>query len=63
LLPQSSYNTFKTRARSMPRRRKTADSENKPIEQYTHKDKDRVNIPPVGLVTPETDQEGARQRY
>src|SRR5205085_6446739 len=27
----------------------------KPIEQYEHGDKRRVNIPPVGLVTPETD--------
>jgi hypothetical protein len=27
----------------------------KPIEQYEHKDKKRANIPPVGLVTPETD--------
>lgn len=27
----------------------------KPIEQYEHKDKQRVNNPPVGLVTPDTD--------
>ncbi|MGB7158045.1 MAG: site-specific DNA-methyltransferase, partial [Tepidisphaeraceae bacterium] len=27
----------------------------KPIEQYEHTDKKRANIPPVGLVTPETD--------
>lgn len=25
------------------------------VEQYTHRGKDRVNNPPVGLVTPETD--------
>jgi adenine-specific DNA-methyltransferase len=47
----------------MNRRRKTTAPENKPIEQYTHTDKDRVNIPPVGLVTPETDAEGAKQQY
>ena len=29
----------------------------KPIEQYDHKDKKRVNNPPVGLVTPELDRE------
>ncbi|MDY7018685.1 MAG: hypothetical protein SU899_01215 [Chloroflexota bacterium] len=29
----------------------------KSIEQYDHKDKERVNNPPVGLVTPETDVE------
>jgi adenine-specific DNA-methyltransferase len=27
----------------------------KNIESYEHKDKDRVNIPQVGLVTPQTD--------
>jgi len=27
----------------------------RPIESYAHKDKQRVNNPPVGLVTPDTD--------
>jgi|GEM_PF-1687292 len=27
----------------------------RPIDSYEHKDKQRVNNPPVGLVTPETD--------
>src|SRR2546427_11713116 len=27
----------------------------RPIERYKHKDKKRINNPPVGLVTPETD--------
>jgi adenine-specific DNA-methyltransferase len=27
----------------------------RPIESYEHKGKGRVNNPPVGLVTPETD--------
>ncbi|MEM1185275.1 MAG: DNA methyltransferase [Planctomycetota bacterium] len=39
----------------------------KPIEQYEHKDKERANNPPVGLVTPETDPapppEKAKTRY
>lgn len=35
----------------MPRKRHTR----KPIERYEHRDKERVNNPPVGLVTPETD--------
>jgi adenine-specific DNA-methyltransferase len=30
-------------------------SAKKPIEQYDHKGKTRANIPPVGLVTPDTD--------
>ncbi len=28
----------------------------RPIEQYGHKGKERVNNPPVGLVTPERDK-------
>lgn len=47
----------------MTRKRKTTAPENKPIEQYTHKDKDRANIPPVGLVTPETDADAGKQTY
>jgi hypothetical protein len=30
----------------------------KPIEQYEHPDKKRLNNPPVGLVTPATDRMG-----
>ena len=30
-------------------------SKQRQVEQYTHRGKDRVNNPPVGLVTPETD--------
>jgi len=33
----------------------------RPIEQYEHKDKQRANNPPVGLVTPETDRDGGRK--
>ena len=29
----------------------------KPIEQYDHKGKKRINNPPVGLVSPELDRE------
>jgi len=36
----------------------------KPIEQYDHKHKKRLNNPPVGLVTPETDKDtGAKKEY
>jgi adenine-specific DNA-methyltransferase len=35
----------------------------RPIEQYDHKAKTRPNNPPVGLVTPETDRDGARTTY
>src|SRR3972149_119207 len=36
----------------------------KPIDQYEHKDKKRVNNPPVGLVTPDTDKDtGTKQQY
>jgi len=35
----------------------------KEVGQYTHDDKDRVNIPPVGLVTPDTDKDGGKKIY
>ena len=45
----------------MPKREKQT---KKPIEQYNHKDKTRLNNPPVGLVTPQTDPEtGAKKKY
>jgi adenine-specific DNA-methyltransferase len=33
------------------------------IDQYRHEDKQRKNNPPVGLVSPETDQDGGPTRY
>ncbi len=43
--------------------RRTSATTTKPIEQYTHADKDRTNNPPIGLVTPETDKGGGKQKY
>jgi len=37
--------------------RKKKDENKRPIESYEHRDKQRANNPPVGLVTPETDSE------
>jgi very-short-patch-repair endonuclease/DNA modification methylase len=46
----------------MPRRKAT--STQRPIESYDHPDKERVNNPPVGLVTPQTDPDlGTQQTY
>jgi len=46
---------------------KKKSGDKKPIEQYEHKNKKRANIPPVGLVTPETDPippaQNARKTY
>lgn len=42
---------------------KTAKGGKRPIEQYSHTDKKRVNNPPVGLVTPDTDQKETEQAY
>ncbi|KAB2878978.1 site-specific DNA-methyltransferase [bacterium] len=39
----------------MQKRKTKSPAKKKPIEQYEHKDKQRVNNPPVGLVTPDTD--------
>ena len=33
------------------------------IENYAHRDKERANNPPVGLVTPETDRDAGRRTY
>lgn len=35
----------------------------KPIEQYSHKDKERVYIPPVGLVHPDNDKPSGKKTY
>ncbi|MGB9617434.1 MAG: site-specific DNA-methyltransferase, partial [Desulfomonilaceae bacterium] len=44
--------------------RKTKTTTKRPIESYEHRDKERMNNPPVGLVTPETDPEsGQKKRY
>lgn len=42
---------------------KAKGSDKKPIEQYDHKGKKRVNNPPVGLVTPETDKDAGNKKY
>ena len=48
----------------MPRKAKASShNSKKPIEQYDHKGKKRVNNPPVGLVTPETDQDKPAKKY
>ena len=46
----------------MPRQRRTYQAK-RPIESYDHRDKDRLNNPPVGLVTPETDPEARWKTY
>ena len=35
----------------------------KPIVQYEHKGKERLNNPPVGLVTPETDEDKRKRKF
>ncbi len=39
----------------MPRRKTSGKPPKRPIERYEHEGKKRINNPPVGLVTPETD--------
>jgi adenine-specific DNA-methyltransferase len=45
----------------MAKAKKTASSK-KPIEQYEHKDKERLNNPPVGLVDAHTDNGGYKKK-
>ena len=33
------------------------------ISHYTHADKERLNNPPVGLVTPDTDRDAGKKTY
>jgi len=47
----------------MAKAKKTGNPKKKPIEQYDHKGKKRVNNPPVGLVTPQTDKETGKKTY
>ncbi len=47
----------------MPPRRRGNHQAKRPIESYDHRDKGRLNNPPVGLVTPETDQDAGRKAY
>jgi adenine-specific DNA-methyltransferase len=42
-------------------KRKTTETK-RPIESYEHKDKQRVNNPPVGLVTPDTDPDAGQRQ-
>jgi len=45
----------------MPRTKK--DANGRPIESYAHIDKERLNKPPIGLVTPDTEQDRVKRRY
>lgn len=45
----------------MARKRNTG-SDSKPVEQYEHKDKQRLNNPPVGIVNARTDNGGQKKK-
>ena len=47
----------------MPPRRRAPYGTKRPIESYDHRDKGRLNNPPVGLVTPETDKDVGKKTY
>ncbi len=42
--------------------RKNTTESKRPIESYEHRDKERVNNPPVGLVTPDSDPDAGQQK-
>jgi very-short-patch-repair endonuclease/DNA modification methylase len=44
----------------MARKKKTGTK--RPIESYEHRDKERINNPPVGLVTPDTDPDAGQKK-
>ena len=43
--------------------RRTRPQAKLPIESYDHRDKERLNNPPVGLVTPQTDRDAGSRTY
>lgn len=43
-------------------RKRNSETPQKPIEQYEHKDKERLNNPPVGLVDAHTDNGGQKKK-
>ena len=43
--------------------RRTRSQSKLPIESYDHRDKERLNNPPVGLVTPDTDRDSGKKTY
>lgn len=47
----------------MSKRKNSNRADKNPIEQYEHKDKERTNNPPVGLVTLETDKDAGKKTY
>ena len=54
------------RSNTMPRPRRATQPRQptkRPIEAYEHRDQERLNNPPVGLVTPETDRDAGRKAY
>src|SRR5438034_6858738 len=42
---------------------KKANDAKRKIDTYTHRQKKRVNNPPVGLVTPDTDRDAGKKTY
>ncbi|WP_073601648.1 site-specific DNA-methyltransferase [Hydrococcus rivularis] len=45
-----------------PKKKTETNRTKRPIESYEHRDKQRVNNPPVGLVTPETDPDAGQKK-
>ena len=43
--------------------RRTRSQAKLPIKSYDHRDKERLNNPPVGLVTPDTDRDSGKKSY
>ena len=57
-----SRNNSRNHTSNVRGRRAVAAPAQKPIEQYEHSDKTRLNNPPVGLVTPDTEPEKAETK-
>lgn len=52
-----------TARKATTRRTRSVKVSEKPIEQYDHKHKQRLNNPPVGLVSEKTDKDAGKKTY
>src|SRR5678816_1710150 len=54
--------TFNTKPSSDPGPSRVPSNKKRSIESYEHKDKERLNNPPAGLVTPDTDPDAGQTK-
>lgn len=59
----TSQNKASEKAAAARRNERASSGKKKPVDQYAHKGKTRLNNPPAGLVTPQTDPDVGKKTY